>query len=149
MIRLCQESSERSFNVVVNHAFWQDRCLQDDDCSRHFLEAIAEAAVQRPPIESYNLAKALVDYSSIDPSLTLKVCQAKVEGYKTCKEDDRINLDMSEAELVRIALTLHRSPEQEIRKQALDLFEDLCDLQAYTAINSLKRLDFRGRENDS
>ena len=79
----------------------------------------------------------------MDPSLTLKVCQGKVEGYKACKEDDQINLDMSEAELVRIALTLHRSPDTEIRERALDLFEDLFDLQAYSAINSLKQLDFR------
>ena len=50
---------------------------------------------------------------------------------------------MSEAELVRIALTLHRSPDTEIRERALDLFEDLFDLQAYSAINSLKQLDFR------
>ena len=143
LVRLCKDATPDIVDVILNQTFCQDGCLVDDEYSRNILEVLVEVMNVKRLRDASNLTEQLIEFSQVDPDLTLRVCQAIVNAIKETDDGYRINHGLSESHLVQIALTLHRSSNLEIREKALDLFEDLFDLRAHSAVQGLKELDRR------
>jgi hypothetical protein len=125
------------------HAFGEDGCLRTDSATRDFLAALGRNFEFRSIGEPYAMSRRLIDFLPHEPELVLRVCQRLVTSSKQAAGDSNFQYGMSSAHLIAIALTLHRHPDNTIRTEALTLFEDLLELDAYHASQALTELDQR------
>ena len=141
--QLLKDPAPDLVTAILRNSFSRDSALIDDDETSKLLEAISGAINAQRLRECAGLTHSLGSYATSQPALTLRVCQAVVNAIKETDEGYRINHSLSEGHMVQIALTLHRSSNPKIREKALDLFEDLFDLRAHSAVQGLKELDRR------
>lgn len=133
-------STSAALMSIFNH----DNSLDESPLSCELLKLTVTHLQFEKVQEIWPLTRHLTKYMSHDPRLTLSVCQSIVKRIKSLGANETAyRLSLSEEPLVSIALTIHRSPDQELAAEALTLFEDLLDLQANDAFKKLRELDGR------
>lgn len=133
-------STSTALMSIFNH----NNCLDECPLSSELLKLTVTHLKFEKVKEIWPLTRHLTKFMSHDPRLTLSVCQSIVKRIKSLGANETAyRLSLSEEPLVSIALTIHRSPEQELAAEALTLFEDLLDLQANDAFKKLRELDGR------
>ncbi|MHA7630465.1 phosphorylase family protein [Corallococcus sp. M7] len=130
-------SADDDVATAIMDTFGGADALLDDPETRRVLDAI----VKHPDVlrgGSYALVEQLVDWISVDPELTLQVCQAMVDQIPRVP-----NSAIPIGELINLALTLER--QEDIRPAGLNLFERMCqvDTLRHWADEALRESDGR------
>jgi hypothetical protein len=142
---LCRltRSKSKSVGRAMLTAVLRDGCLRADEATVSFLTAIAQNTDFGIVGQHYWLSQRLIEIIDLQPQLVLRVCQRIVATVRAARDISQTQYGESIGHLVTIALTLHRDSNQTIREESLSMFEDLLDMNAYTAADALKHLDQR------
>ena len=142
---LCKLISSDSLRIrkAILNAFRQEGCLRTDAATRDFLGALGTNFNFDSIDNYYGMSRQLVDFLPHEPKLILRICQRVVTSAKRSANNNEARFSSSIPHLIAIALTLHRSSDTTIRTEALTLFEDLLEQEAYGASQALTELDQR------
>lgn len=109
-----------------------------------FLESIAAVVDKHPSIPSTFIVDRLQTLLPVASTLVGRIALSLVGRWKSELGDIRTATASSAAELVDIAITLHRLGSA-TREAGTALFEDLLEVNAYTARETLDQIDNRFR----
>jgi nucleoside phosphorylase len=116
--------------------------ITPDDPWISLLEMIADYLPQAKVIESPFIVERLETVLPHNASLIARVAKGLVANWRADLSDSRTSTAMHAAELVDLAITLHRLGE-ETREAGTSLFEELLLMNAYTARDTLNEIDNR------
>jgi len=122
--------------------FWFDRFVPNTNSKR-----ILQLAEQFPElisqVDAYRFAETLELFVTSIPETVLKLANALLDQTELQGEKEfRRNLDLADAALTSIAMTLQRMND-DFRSKGLDLFERLLKIGFTSTAETIKELDSR------
>jgi nucleoside phosphorylase len=144
LVRLLPNASEGEWAAVFDLFRIVDE-LTPDENTVLLLEAIADYMRAAPSLNSTFIVDRLETLLPHEAPLVARIAQGLVEKWREELGDIRTGTAVTAPQLVNIAVTLHRLGPT-TREDGTRLFEQLLDIDAYTARGTLDEIDNRFRQ---
>jgi hypothetical protein len=143
LVRIVPLISGRAWDCLFDLFRLVDEITPDPDWVA-LLNAIEANLANAPKIDATFVVDRLQTILPHQAQLVGKIAKRLVEAWRDELGDVRTGAAGSASELVDLAITLHRLGD-ETRELGLELFEQLVELQAYSARETLEQIDNRFR----